>query len=91
MQNQTLENYFPKAFTDRVVAYKEILKEVETMTLDETIENFARDTHPERELVIWEAIAELYEEGTKPHPEWDFTAKKEHFKSVLAQSLGING
>lgn len=86
-----LKNYFPKEFVDRVTKYKEILKEVETSTVENTLLNFTRDVYLERELIVWEMIAELYEDGIKMHPEWDLTAKKEYFKSVLAKSFGING
>ena len=41
----------------RIKAFKEILAGVDNMTLDEVIDDFKRDAHPEREIAVWERIA----------------------------------
>ncbi|MBM3886945.1 hypothetical protein FJ364_03345 [Candidatus Dependentiae bacterium] len=74
-------------FIDRVLKYKEILKEVETTPLDETFENFHRDVVPERELLIWEDIASAYEEEISNHPEYSLEEKKAVFSSLLTGTL----
>lgn len=91
MQNQIQQKTFNEPFVERVLEYKRKLKEVETSSLKDVFQNFSKDLYPEQELIVWEIIAMKYEYGTLLHPEWDITAKKEHYKSVLAQSLGING
>jgi hypothetical protein len=39
----------------------EILAEVDTSTIDQTIDNFKRDQHPASEVVIFERIAATYQ------------------------------
>ena len=90
MRKQTQQKTFNPVFIDRVVAYKNKLKEVETSSVREVLENFSKDLFPEQELIVWEMIALHYENGTLLHPEWDINAKKEYFKSIFARSLGIN-
>lgn len=91
MQNRSHQKTFNTSFLNRVITYKEKLKEVETSSIEEVLENFSKDLYPEQELIVWEMISLHYENGTLMHPEWDLTAKKEHYKSVFAQSFGING
>ena len=73
----------PEGFIFRVQRYKEKLKEVETISLEETISNFQRDLHPERELRIWEVIAEQYEAETKANPNWTLKKKKDYLGKLL--------
>lgn len=85
------DSSLPKGFISRVIKYKGLLSEVETTSLEETILNFQRDYHPKRELKVWEKIAEMYVEGCKNNPDWNFTDKKQYFETLLGLSLGING
>lgn len=77
----------PEGFIKRVIEYKEILKEVDTTTLEETINCFQRDIDPEKELFIWEKIAEIYIENTE-NENYLIEEKKEIFKRILLASLG---
>lgn len=86
---QIRQEVLPVGFIARVLQFKEILKEVETSSLEETVSNFQRDVHPERELLIWEKIAEHYALSVKEHPEWELLEKKELFKMLLGASLGM--
>lgn len=52
----------------RIKAYKAILHEVEPTTLEEAMDDFLRDVHPEREIAIWEKIAESYQEQVNRNP-----------------------
>mgnify|MGYP001578652305 CR=1 FL=1 len=56
------------AQVERVKAFKEILAEHHTMTLDETLAGFTRDRHPEEEITIWERIANAYEAEVSRRP-----------------------
>ena len=71
----------PEGFILRVIKYKEKLKEVETLSLEETIDSFQRDLHPENELEIWEGIAEIYE--TNVDNKWKMDKKMALFKRIL--------
>lgn len=77
----------PEGFILRVQDYKDKSKEVETSSLEEAISNFQRDLHPESELKIWEAIAELYETKVKGNPDWTTKQKKECFKKLLLSTM----
>jgi len=44
----------------RIRKIHEMFQEVNGISLDETIENFKRDVNPEKEIEIWEKIAEAY-------------------------------
>jgi len=78
----------PEGFIKRVLKYKEILKEVEKMSVEEAVSSFQRDLNPESELIIWEAIAELYQNKLKEYPEASFEDKKELFKKALMYTMG---
>lgn len=81
------QELLPEGFIERVRKYKEILKEVETSSLEETVSNFQRDLLPERELKIWEKIASHYELKVKNNPSWGISKKKELFAEVLRSTM----
>lgn len=93
MQNKT--NYksdvLSKSLINRIISYKDKLKEVETISMEETIKNFERDLCPEREVTVWEQIADIYVEGCNSNPNWKLSDKKQHYRTVFGRSLGING
>lgn len=71
----------PEGFIQRVINYKEKLKEVEGSSLELTIDNFQRDLNPEQELIIWEGIADLYQYNVVG--KWTIERKIELFKDLL--------
>jgi len=77
----------PDGFIVRVQKYKEKLKEVETISLEETVSNFQRDLHPENELRIWEAIADQYEKETMNNPRWNIEEKKDCLGKLLFSTV----
>ncbi|HNY35984.1 MAG TPA: hypothetical protein PLD14_01670 [Candidatus Pacearchaeota archaeon] len=81
------QTILPEGFIVRVQKYKEILKEVEKTSLEETISNFQRDLNPERELAIWENIAYMYQTTNKDYPNLSIEKKKEAFGLILKSSL----
>jgi len=87
MKNKTPRKTFNKYFIERVINYHSELKEVRILTVEDDLQKFSNDLDPEKELMMWETIAFHYEYGTLLHPEWDLTAKKEHFNSVLERAL----
>lgn len=85
-----LDRQLPGGFIDRVIKYKTKLSEVENTSIEETVLNFQRDHHPERELQIWEHITKVYQDECKRNPDWKITDKKQHFEYLLGMSLGVN-
>ncbi len=82
------QEVLPEGFIVRVQSYKEILREVETTSLEETVSNFQRDILPERELEVWENIAHLYELSVANNPSWTVEDKRQFFGELLSSSLG---
>ena len=70
-------------FIARVKDYKYKLREVERSSLEETLDGFQRDTHPEAELVIWEKIATSYDVTVKYNPIWNMRQKEKAFAEIL--------
>jgi hypothetical protein len=77
-------------FIDRVKRFKVTLADVDETSLEETIDNFKRDTHPEEELAIWERIANTYRLFLSHNPKTDLTIKKEIFAVLLGASMGAD-
>lgn len=86
-QGPMRQEILPKGFIQRVINYKEILKEVETSSLEKTISNFQRDLYPETELMVWESIASLYDTKSKANPNWSIREKKECFSRLLLSTM----
>ena len=86
-QGPIRQQVLPEGFIARVIEYKEILKEVELCSLEETVSNFQRDLNPERELVIWEKIANFYKTYIKDKPDLSVSDKKELFGEILTSTF----
>ena len=50
----------PKSLLLRIRLNQFVLRDILPMTLSETIDSFRRDTHPEKEVKVWELIAACY-------------------------------
>ena len=46
----------PDELVERIKKFKELLGDVDKATLDETIDNFKRDMHPEKEIRIFKYL-----------------------------------
>lgn len=78
----------PEGFIKRVIKFKKILKDVEKTSLELTINNFQKDLEPEKEIIVWENIARVYEKTLKKIKNPTLKDKKDLFKKILMQSLG---
>lgn len=78
----------PNALIERIKKFKVILFEVETATLEEAIDNFRHDMHPEREIHIWEWIANSYQDFTQRFKIEDIENKKLVYVILLKLSSG---
>ncbi len=79
----------PAETIDRIKKFKELLEDVDKATLDETIDNFKRDIHPEKEVKIWEHIASVYNAYITEKSITDFTTRREVFSVILRLSMGM--
>jgi hypothetical protein len=76
------------AFIERIKAFKKVLSEFDTVSPEQTIDNFKRDTNPESELIIWERIANTFETYLSHNPTTGTTVRKEIFAVLLSASMG---
>jgi hypothetical protein len=78
----------PEDLLRRIKAFKGILAEVDNAPLDEVIDDFKRDEHPEKEIAVWERIANTYRLFLLHNPMSDLAAKHDIFSVLLMASLG---
>jgi hypothetical protein len=76
-------------FIERIRAFKKTLGDVDEASIDQTIDNFKRDAHPESELVVWERIASTFAAYLSHHPTEDRAIRKEIFWVLLGASTGV--
>ena len=74
-----------ESLTERIKAFKKVLHEVEPSSIEKTIDDFMRDHHPEREIAVWEKIAERYQK--KVNQKMTSEQKKELYAELLVQSM----
>lgn len=76
----------PDELVARVQAFHETLQAVDGFTLEERLDGFRRDVHPEREVAVWERLAGVYRAFCRDHspsPE----ARKEAYRVLLLRSM----
>jgi hypothetical protein len=70
----------------RIKTLQQTFAEVDQSPLDEWIDNFKRNADPNREIMIWERIAEAYTRYCSQHP-LTVEAKKEVHSILLTRSM----
>ena len=80
----------PAAIIGRIQAFKKILVDVDTTTLETAVDNFRRDQHPENEVEVWERIAKMYELFLAHNPTDDLAAKTEVYRVLVGASMGMD-
>jgi hypothetical protein len=91
--NQLLDKrmYFHDTLPDNLVERIKILKgtltEIFPQTLEEWIDGFRMDMHPEREISIWENMADKYVRLLKIHSRTTQEERREMFGSLLTESF----
>src|SRR5262249_47810782 len=78
----------PASLIERIRNFTAILAEVLDTPFEEVIDEFRRDAHPEREVEVWERIAQYYQEATASQPDLSREDKKEIFSVLLKKSMG---
>lgn len=78
----------PDDFINRIIKYKEKIKDVEKTDLNELIMDFNNDMYPEIELMTWETLANKYESIIKDNTELNLKEKKNIFEELLLELFG---
>ena len=78
----------PDDFIERIKAFKGILGDVDAVSLEQTIDNFKRDTYPENELIIWERIASTFQMFLSHNPTTDSAIRKDILAVLIGASMG---
>jgi hypothetical protein len=78
----------PAELIERIAVFKKILADVDTTTLEMTVDNFKRDQHPENEVEVWECIAKMYQLFLTHNRTDDLATKSEVFRVLLGASMG---
>jgi hypothetical protein len=71
----------------KIKQIQQTFREVYPATLEETITNFKRDQHPDKEIDIWLKMASAYEMFVQKHTNCDSIKKQEAFKLILLRSM----
>jgi hypothetical protein len=74
--------------TKRIAAVREVFDEHIPQPLEQWLDNFSRDTHPNAEIAIWERMAETYKDQIGSSPSAGF--RRRVFERVLQRSLNDN-
>ena len=82
---QILSNFF----IQRVKNFKQVLAEVDTSSVEVTLEDFRGDTDPEAELKVWEHIASVYQWTTTNNVDLSLEQKRGVLNILLALSMGM--
>lgn len=77
----------PDGFVERVKVYKAKLADVERGSIEEALDGFRRDAHPEQELIIWERIADTYAVYISRNGIDDQKTKKDVLRVLLGISM----
>jgi hypothetical protein len=76
----------PETLVERIKAVAETFVEVDPRPVEEWVEDFQRDMHPEKEIALWEVMAgayALFTHGRTLTP----TGRKEVFALILQRSM----
>jgi hypothetical protein len=79
----------PNGMVERITTFKEALGDVDTVSLEKTIDAFKSDMNPENELVIWERIASTFKTYLAHNPTSDPFIRKEVFTVIMGTSMGM--
>jgi hypothetical protein len=73
---------------NQITKIQEAFAEVNSTSLDETIDNFKRDQHPDSEIAIWLKMADAYQRFTlRPNRTMGYNKKYEAYELILLRSM----
>jgi hypothetical protein len=71
---------------ERIYKLRDTLAEVEHSSIEKWVDNFKRDANPDKELAIWERIADGYRRNCSKR-QLSIEAKKDVFQLLLLRSM----
>jgi len=80
----------PNEIINRIGLFHRVIGTASGISLERTIENFKRDLHPEKELLVWEAMSITFLEITENYKLYDNDSQAEVFKILLGYTMGIS-
>jgi hypothetical protein len=80
----------PDGMVERIKAFKDALGDVDTVSIEKTIDGFKRDANPEDQLLIWERVASTFETYLAHNPTNDPAIRKEVFAVIMGASMGMH-
>jgi len=86
-QNAIVHEKLSDEQINRITNFQEILKEVNTTSIEKTIENFQRDLNPDKEIAIWERIAKAYQSVNEENEDLSIEYKNEIYNLLLYRSM----
>src|SRR5688572_26620125 len=72
---------------EKVKHIQKTFEEVYPASLEETVTDFKRDQHPDKEITIWLYMASTYEKYIRKYPGADSLKKQEAFQLILLRSM----
>jgi hypothetical protein len=76
----------PDSLLVRIKLIQSALHDVFTMSLDDSIDDFRRDSHPEREIEVWEKIISAFQDATSASV-LSLDQRKEIFRYLLLRTI----
>lgn len=71
---------------EKIMKIQRVFAEVNPSTLEETVDDFKKDQHPDNEIAIWLAMANAYEKFTA-NKSLDRNKKEEAYNLLLMRSM----
>ena len=84
IRHQTL----PADLIERIRSYKKILGASDSVSIDEAVDGYRRDLNPDKEVAIWERIAQIFQHFTDGHQIADQARRLEVLRALLLISTG---
>ena len=87
IDTSTYHDELAENLVQRIKRFKGVFNEVCPRSLEEWIDGFRGDMHPEREIAIWEKMAEIFGQLCKKRRAGNEVERKQIFREVLERSL----
>ena len=72
---------------ERIRALQSVFVEIDGQTTEQWADNFKRDVNPDKELAIWERMANAYTSYCGKHENLTLDTRKEVYKVILLRSM----
>src|SRR5687768_9289473 len=79
-QNNIVHDSLSSDQIEKIEIIQSTFFEVDSISLEESIDNFKRDLNPDEEIAIWLDMADAYKKYNSKHPNLPLATKKEVYK-----------